>query len=296
MKKTIIALLLLLSLACAARAETVTIAGREYDAALEALDLSRVTISDVDALEEALCAMPNLTWVDLSFCRLRYATLAELRDRMAARGVKVVWTVRFGDFTVRTDATAFSTLHSGGNKTMEEDDFLPLQYCTDLIALDLGHNRIFTIDFIAPLTKLRVVILSDNHITDLSPLDGKPLEYLEAFNNRVQDISWLADCETLVDLNLCLTHVSDLTPLYDLPNLRRVYISSTNNRDLSQEEIDAFLAYKGEDLEAWNFFSQYPTEYGWRETNGVLHPRYEVIKRMFSTGVYIPFSEEDPLP
>ena len=293
MKKGLaIALLGCLLLICGlsgAMAEQVTIAGAAYDKNVSRLDLTHVKIEDVQALEAALCDMPNLTEVDLSYCGLKNQTLADLRERMAERGVKVVWTLKFDSYTLRTDATAFSTLHSSKDKRLGEDTLGVLQYATELKAVDLGHNWIFDISFLQPLKDLRVVILSDNRISDLSPLDGKPLEYLEAFNNRLSDISFLADCDTLIDINLCLTHVSDLSPLYRLPHLKRVYISSKTG-DLTKAEIEDFLSYRQDNLEAYNFYSQYPTSYGWREDDrGVGHPRYEIIKAMFKEGVYYDF-------
>ena len=112
MKKVILTalLMLLILLVAAAQADTVTIAGKEYDASLETLDLSRVAIPNVNKLEEALCAMPNLTYVDLSSTGLSNEVLAALRERMAEHGVKIVWTLRFDAYTIRTDATAHCTL------------------------------------------------------------------------------------------------------------------------------------------------------------------------------------------
>ena len=293
MKKDILTvlLLLLILLVSAAQADTVTIAGKEYDTSLETLDLSRTAIPDVNKLEEALCAMPNLTYVDLSSTGLSNEVLAALRERMAERGVKIVWTVRFDTYTVRTDATAFSTLHSTGDRRLGQAVLRVLSYCTDLKALDLGHNYITDASFLEPLTQLRVLILSDNRIKDLSVLAGKPLQYLEAFNNGLTDISWLEDCETLIDLNLCLNHITDLSPLYQLPNLKRVYISSYKANEPSKAAIDEFLSWQQENLEAWNFTSQYPTLYGWREdSHGIGHPRYEIVKAMFKEGVYYDFN------
>lgn len=285
------ALLFLLLLTGLALAENdqVIIAGSAYDAGLETLDLSRVVLSDEKALEEALCAMPNLKWVDLSFCGLKNQTLADLRARMAERGVTVVWTLKFDAYTLRTDATAFSTLHSSKDKRLGNDTLSVLQYATALRAVDLGHNWLTDISFLAPLDQLRVVIVSDNRIKDLSPLDGKPLEYLEAFNNGISDISFLADCDTLMDVNLCLTRIKDLSPLYKLPNLKRVYVSSIGS-ELTKDEVNEFLSYQQETLEAYHFFSRYPTLYGWREDErGVGHPRYEIVKAMFKEGVYYDF-------
>lgn len=293
MRKNIALLICLLMLLCPALpvfaegTPTVTIEKKQYDATLEQLDLTKVKITSLSALEEAMAQMPNLTYIEFgteSQSGLSNETLADLRTRWAEKGVKVVWTLKFprANYTCRTDATAFSTLHDTYSSRLETYQVAVLQYATELQALDLGHNWIFDIDWIAPLKNLRVLILSDNRITDISYLADKPLEYLEMFNNRVKDISCLEGKETLIDLNLCNTHVGDLSVLYTLPNLQRVWMGDID--ELTKETINQYLADKGETLEAYNFTTKYPTEGGWR-----LHDRYEIIKSMFHTGTYISF-------
>ena len=78
------------------------------------------------------------------------------------------------------------------------------------------------------LTELRVLILADNKITDLSPLANlKHLHYLEFFVNRVTDLSPLAECRELVDLNISYNYgIYDITPLLDLPLLERLWLES----------------------------------------------------------------------
>ncbi|MBQ4224266.1 MAG: leucine-rich repeat domain-containing protein, partial [Prevotella sp.] len=44
------------------------------------------------------------------------------------------------------------------------------RYCTKLKGLDLGHNAITDISFIENMPHLRVLILADNDLTDISPL------------------------------------------------------------------------------------------------------------------------------
>lgn len=207
--------------------------------------------------------MPNLTYIEFGTQNqsgLENETLADLRARWAEKGVKVVWTIKLPrtDYTCRSDATAFSTLHQTNSKRLEGYQVAVLQYATELRALDLGHNWIFDIDWIEPLKELRVLILSDNRITDISPLADKPLEYLEMFNNRVKDVSCLEGKETLLDLNLCNTHVGDLSVLYTLPNLKRVWMGDID--ELTKDTVNAYLAEKGDTLEAYNFTTKYPTE------------------------------------
>ena len=70
-----------------------------------------------------------------------------------------------------------------------------LKYCTDLRALDIGHQAITDLSVIGEhLTELRVLIIADNKVTDLTPLSNlRHLHYLEFFVNRVSDLSPLAE-------------------------------------------------------------------------------------------------------
>ena len=120
-------------------------------------------------------------------------------------------------------------------------------------------------------------------------MQSKPLEYLEIFNTHVSDISFLRGCDTLLDINLCHTWVGDLSPLYHLKNLKRIWMGDAPMMTLAERK--RFLSYQQENLEAYDFWTDIPTLYGWRgDENGPGHPRYEIIKAMFKEGVYYDFN------
>lgn len=295
MRKLLICALLLLALCLAApmlgsaaHAE-VMIEGLPYDRYASRLDLTGLRVTDVEALKETLRSMPRLREADLTDCNLSDEALDSLRQELAEYRVKIVWTLTVGkNYRLRTDAWVFSTQHSSNDHRLEDKDVACLRYATELRALDLGHNWIFDISFVEPMTQLRVVVLSDNRITDFSPLAGKPLEYLEIFNNKVSDISFLEGCDTLLDLNICDTHVADLSPLYQLKSLKRLWVGDM--KEVTAAERDRFLSYQKENMEAYNFWTDIPTMYGWRgDEKGPGHPRYEIVKAMFHEGVYYDF-------
>lgn len=261
-----------------------------YDDSTGRMDLTGLAVPSLSWLRAVLEYIPGLQYVDLSYCSLSNEELAQLRDDLAPKGIKVVWTLllKFG-YEVRTDAWVFSTRHSSTDPRLEDEDVDCLRYATELRALDLGHNWIFHADFLAPMTELRVLILSDNKMEDLSMLAGKPLEYLEIFNTHVSDISFLRGCDTLLDINLCHTWVGDLSPLYHLKNLKRIWMGDAPMMTLTERK--RFLSYQQENLEAYDFWTDIPTLYGWRgDENGPGHPRYEIIKAMFKEGVYYDFN------
>lgn len=294
MRKLLLCLTACLLLLPAARAENeivgLLISGVLYTADTRELDLTGLQVENVQQLRDSLRHLPQLTYVDLTDCNLSDAELDGLRRDMASCGVKVVWTLNVGkDYRLRTDAWVFSTHHSSKDPRLEDGDVACLRYATELRALDLGHNWIFDASFLEPLTQLRVLVMSDNRVTDFSALAGKPLEYLEIFNTRVEDLSFLQGCDTLMDLNICMTRVTDLSPLYELKGLKRLWVGSKT--PIAYRERARFLSYQEENLEAYNFWTDIPTLYGWRgDEKGPGHPRYEIIKAMFHEEVYYDFN------
>ena len=191
------------------------------------------------------------------------------------------------DHLVRTDATAFSTLHFSGAKVHGTNELSLLRYCRNLKALDIGHNAVDDLAWLRDLPDLRVLIVAINRVTDITPLaDLKKLEYLELFNNQVTDISPLKDLTHLMDLNLSFNKIADFSPLYKMRSLQRLWLHKAENRNgsgngISQKTVDKLIKkLPGCQIN----YTSMPTLGGWRE-----HPHYDVIKKMFQGSEYIPF-------
>ena len=206
----------------------VELAGELFSTESEELDLNSREIRNPDEFMESLMLFNRLSKVEMCDCGLSNEELAAIRDTYP--DTKFVWRIHLGKWSLRTDAVAFSVLITKFNyQRMTSEDIEVLKYCTDLRALDLGHQAITDISVIGEyLTDLRVLILADNKITDLSPLANLPhLHYLEFFMNRVKDLTPLAQCRELVDLNISYNPgLSDITPLLDLPILERLWMVS----------------------------------------------------------------------
>lgn len=263
------------------RAE-VELAGETFSTEAEELDLNSKIISDYDQFCETIALFNHLSKVEMCDCGLSNEQLGALRA--AYPDTKFVWRIYLGVWSLRTDAVAFSVLISNfPYKPMTSEDIEVLKYCTDLQALDLGHQAITDLSVIGEyLTDLRILILADNRITDLSPLSNLPhLHYLEIFINRVKDLTPLAQCRELVDLNICWnTGLSDITPLLDLPALERLWmthvaVSQADAGLLRETYPDAEIVNTGEGS----------TDQGWRT-----HDRYFAMIDMFYKRDYI--SEE----
>lgn len=197
---------------------------------------------------------------------------------------------------IRTDATAFSTLSkSPGLHAFNMWNFV---YCPYLLALDVGHNTIKNLDFLAACNKFKILIAVDAKISDISPIACQTdLEYVELFLNDITDISPLANLVNLRDVNLAFNDISDLSPLYELPHLERVWLMM--NKNLTEEEI-ARLQEHQPDCEivtrsygsTGNVMLEDGTQLqgtSWRH-----HSHYNTIYYIFHTGNYVDWSADVP--
>ena len=250
------------------------------------IDLGQNVVTDYDALCRFLDELPDVRKVDM------FATKISRKDieMLAARypQVKFGWTMRVGDHLVRTDATAFSTLHNNQSATHTSADFSVLKYCTEMLALDIGHNQATDISFLAEMPQLRVLIIACNKVEDISPLANLTnLEYLEVFKNKIRDISPLSGLTNLIDLNICFNYVKDWTPLENLTQLERLWVYNSNNymeNDPIPKEVVRSL--KEHLPNTYVDSKSYSTSGGWRE-----HDRYQIVYKMFKSGEYIPFAQ-----
>ena len=262
--------------------------GQEVGPETEYLDIHGVKIESPAELLAVLDCFPNLTKADMRGCGLSNDQMETLVN--AYPQIKFVWEVKMGTHTLRTDAVGFSTKNPGkyiGPNSSEEyakkvkncvrledEDIEVLKYCTDLVALDLGHNYISDISVLRYLPKLQILILADNKLTDISVFRELPeLVYVEFFMNDVTDITPLEGHDKLLDLNFCNNNVSDLSILESLSQLERVWCAGnafTRNegKALQQALPDAKVNYSARD----------DTADGWRE-----HPRYKWMREYFAS-------------
>lgn len=210
--------------------------GVKFDSTSEEIDLSECEGVTADDVRRRIPLFKHLKKIDLTGCDATNEEMAKLREEFPE--TKVVWTLYMGKWSLKTDAVAFSVLiYDYKHKRLTSDDIEVLKYCTDLRALDLGHQAIRDVSVIGEyLTELRVLILADNAISDLSPLANlKHLHYLELFVNWIYDIRPLAELKELVDLNISYNWITNAAPLLDLPMLERLWIESTN---ISKEDTE----------------------------------------------------------
>ena len=258
----------------------VLIANKVENSMITKLDLSNTTINNVMDFKESLSLLPNLVYLDLSDTNLDNETLYNLRNDFPS--IKIVWKIYFSVWSMKTDQVAFSVLIKNFNYyPLTEKDLELFKYCTDLQALDVGHQNITDISAIGKyLPNLRILILADNPVKDLTPLANlKHLHYLEIFLTNVRDLSPLAANKELVDLNISNNFINNIDVLLenDFPSLERLWMG---NIYLKKKDSEA-LSIKYPNTEILNYGTG-STDFGWRT-----HERYYAMIDMYYKKNYI---------
>ncbi|HSI12884.1 MAG TPA: protein kinase [Chthoniobacter sp.] len=100
---------------------------------------------------------------------------------------------------------------------MTEDKLATIHYSPDgTLDLNLSNLPIEDLSFLKGLP-LRRLQMQRTKVTNLAGLEGMPLEVLEAYQSQLNDVSVLANCQTLRSLRVAGSQVSDLTPVLHLP-------------------------------------------------------------------------------
>lgn len=253
---------------------------RQFNTADEMLVLSGIRMSDEGAaVRELLPYMTNCTQLEMEDCRVSNESMADIRDSFP--DIKVVWRINFSCYSVRTDETRI--LASIKGQCMTYADVEPLKYCTDVKYLDLGHNCIEDISFVEYMPELEVCILAINYWSDASPLAKcEKLEYLEIFNTQCTDLTPLAGLKNLKHLNVVwLKNLTDITPLYELTGLERLWIGDVNQ--VPQEQLEEIVERLPNTVV--NITTSNPTSEGWRKD-----PRYDLLTEQMGYNLSRPYS------
>lgn len=245
----------------------VDLGGVQVSRKSESADIQGREISS-EELGRRLQYLPNLR--ELNICDLGYTNEESLALIEAYPEIDFIWTVNFAKWAVRSDIQCFSSLQwADSYPRYTSDDFAPLfTYCTDLVALDLGHNNLTDLSALGNLKNLQVLILADNPtITDITPLgELTELRYLEIFMGwNIRDLSPLENLTKMVDLNLSYVyHLGNADFLDYMPDLRmgwfiRANIPYARRVEIRETHPDArFLYYDGDEISS--------TLGGWRAT------------------------------
>ena len=266
----------------------------EYDSTItKEIDLSRKRLAekDLETLKELTLQIKGLEKLIVCDCGLSNETLGEFRKQIPS--VNLVWRLYMGKWRLRTDQVTFSVLiYSYDYERLRSKDIQVLQYCTDLKCLDLGHQSIVDISVIGEyLSDLRLLIMADNWINDLTPLSKcKHLHYLELFVNNITDLTPLGELHELVDVNISYNRrLSDITPLLNSPMMERVWLESTS---VSPESFDLLEATYPNAKVVRKVMGRPSVDQGWRDGCA----RYQQMMDMWFNNYYgDEFSKYDDL-
>ncbi|MBQ7801769.1 MAG: hypothetical protein IJ375_05560 [Oscillospiraceae bacterium] len=235
------------------------VCGVTVDNTATEIDLSNIPMEDTQELESKLQYLPNLTKVDMCGCGISNEEMEALNDRH--EDTLFVWIVNIGPYPVRTDITYYIPVKY--QQRVGNEDCKNLRYCTELVALDLGHMPIVSCEFVSYMPHLKYLILADTSLMSIEPLaDLKELVFLEIFLTYVTDYSPLLTVTSLEDLNISHTH-GDLEPLTQMTWLKRLWWGANPGEQLSRKDT-AYLQECLPDTTVVTDFC-YSTGRGWRQ-------------------------------
>lgn len=219
------------------------------------LDLSGIPMDSVDQVEAAAAYLPSLEKLLMFDCGIPDEEMYQLNQRH--EGPLFVWNVVLNRYiTLRSDATYFAPVQY--SVILDERSLQKLKYCSELVALDLGHMELWNCEWVTELTKLEYLIIVDCHIRDISPLTNlKNLKFLEMFMTDVTDYTPLLELTNLQDLNISYTR-GDPEILMQMTWLKRLWwAGSALTNDQLQALRDALpgteivLPMKGSTDDGW---------------------------------------------
>lgn len=233
------------------------------------LSNKRIKVKQLNELRKVIPYMTNCEKLVMDGCGLSDEVMDELRTELEPY-TEVVWRIKCGPYSCRTDAVMIK--FAGKEPALTDAKVKGLFYCHDVVYLDLGHNHLRNIDFVAGMPNLQVCIVAVNYLRDISAIQNcKQLEYCEFLSNGSIDVTPLAACTELKHLNISYANVTDITPLYGLTKLERLWISRNK---IPKEQIDTIkdiLPNAEINTTAHNCTGE-----GWRE-----NPRYDLLRQQF---------------
>lgn len=264
--------------------------GIKFSDTSEFVDLRKITTGvSAESLEAIVQICPNVKKIDNTGKHtLSNEFMIALTEKYP--DIEFGWLIHLGGgHYCPSTATAYSTLKiPGKGYDIKSSDLSALKYAKSLRALDLGHHQITDLSFLADFPDLELLILACNKVADITEIGNlKKLQYLEIFlNSAVTDLTPLASCTELIDLNISGTAVTDLSPLDGLTKLDRFWANVC--KQLPDEEKARFCELHPNCTT--DFKGSHSTPNGWRQN----HPRYKHYLWCFRNKTWIPFDQELP--
>ena len=234
------------------------------------IDLSGMKLTDTAELERELIRFPGLQKLILCDCGLDNETLDALNTRLG--DTRVIWTVQVYNKGIRTDRDYFIYYNCDISYPRSNRSCTALRYCSDMIAVDVGHFLPTDEDlqFLYGTPKLRYLVAIEGLYRDITPMGSLPeLEYLEMFASQVTDLSPLLNCKKLQHLNIsrcCKLDASCIDVLCQMKQLKRLwfighYLSPKYEQVLKDALPDTEIHY----IPYRNGYAPYSMDFNWRK-------------------------------
>jgi len=136
-----------------------------------------------------------------------------------------------GEEILAAELAKLTTLHAESKRIA---NLSGLEYCTNLIVLDLADNQISDISPLSSLTNLTELSLALNQISDTTPLANLTgLIWLCLNGNQISDLSPLSSLTSLTELYLPQNQISDISPLSNLTDLNKLFLEYNQISDIA---------------------------------------------------------------
>ena len=227
------------------------------------LILNDIPMENTDAVEGAMKYFYQLERVEMCDCGISGEDMDALNKRYP--DTRFIWMVHIGIGSLRTDAVGCIPyhLHYNLHRPFYDKEAKDLKYCTDLIALDLGHMMVTDLSFLQYMPNLKYLVLGDMELVeDFSYIANlTELVFLEIFQTKFTDVSLLMNMTKLEDLNISWTKLENPELLKEMTWLKRLWCTSIGT---SQEALKELAAALPDTLVYYK--SLHPTEGGWRNS------------------------------
>jgi len=133
-----------------------------------------------------------------------------------------------------TDLVGLLSLTATGLGGEPIRDLSGIEYCVDLVAVDLSRNEIVDVAPLAGLTQLWTLNLAYNDVSDITALGVLgALRVLALSGNEIADVSALANLDNLEALDVSLNRLTDISPLASLAGLAILGLSGNQIADVA---------------------------------------------------------------
>ena len=170
--------------------------------------------------------IPNITEINLEDMEINNLTGIE---KLTSLSVINVSKNNITSLAPLTDLTNITELKANDNRNLGNSDIASvLANKTTIQVLNLSNTGLRNISFVSSLTGLRELEIASGSFSDLSPLNNTLRKLDVSKNGSVARIEKILTLTLLQDLNISNTGIDTIDGIYNLTNLKKLYIGGLN--------------------------------------------------------------------